>query len=48
MLSDIRLRASSEEITQPSITEIIKKIKYLKFHSNFPGANELTWGKDAI
>ena len=23
------------------ITEIIWKIKYLKFHSNFPGANEL-------
>ena len=25
----------------PSITEIICKIKYLKFHSNFAGANEL-------
>ena len=25
---------------QPSITEIIWKIKYLRFHSNFPGANE--------
>ena len=31
--SDIHLRASSQEITQPSITEIIWKInKYLKFH----------------
>ena len=40
--SDIHLRASSQEIiTQPSITEIIWKIKYLKFHSNSPGANEL-------
>ena len=35
------LRASSQEIRQPSITEIICKIKYLKFNSNFPGANEL-------
>ena len=25
---------------QPSITEIRLKITYLKFHSNFPGANE--------
>ena len=40
--SDIHLRASSQEIPQPSITEIICKINYLKFHSNFPGANELT------
>ena len=39
--SDIHLRASSQEITQPSITEIIWKIKYLEFHSNFSGANEL-------
>ena len=29
------------EIPGPSIAEIITKIKYLKFHSNFPGANEL-------
>ena len=43
--SDIHLRASSQEITQPSITEIIWKIKYmyLKFHSNFPGASELNF-----
>ena len=34
-------RASSQQIPQPSITEITCKIKYLKFHSNFPGANEL-------
>ena len=40
--SDIHLRASSQEITQPSITEIIRKIKYLKLDLNFPGANELT------
>ena len=39
--SDIYLRASSQDITQPSISEIIWKIKYLKFHSNFQGANEL-------
>ena len=35
------LRASSQEIPQPSITEIVWKIKYLKCHANFPGANEL-------
>ena len=39
--SDIHLRASPQEIPLPSITEIIWKIKYLKFNSNFPGANEL-------
>ena len=39
--SDILLRASSQEIPQPLITEIIWKIRYLKYHSNFPGANEL-------
>ena len=37
----IHLRASSQEIPQPLITEIIWKIKYLKCHSNFPGTNEL-------
>ena len=26
-----------------SVTKIRLKITYLKFHSNFPGANELTW-----
>ena len=40
--SDIHLSASSREISQPSITEIIWKIEYLKFHLNFPGVNELT------
>ena len=39
--SGIHLRPISQEIPQPSITEIIWKIKDLKFHSNFPGANEL-------
>ena len=39
--SDINLRASSKEISQPSITEIIWKINCLKFYSNFPGASEL-------
>ena len=38
--SDIHLWASSQKIPQPSITEIIWKIKDVKFHSNFPGANE--------
>ena len=28
---------------QPSITKIYLKITCLKFHSNFPGANELRW-----
>ena len=32
---------TAQEIPQPSITEIICNIKYLKFHSNFPEANEL-------
>ena len=39
--SDIHLRASWQEIPQPSITEIICKIKYLEFYSNFSGANGL-------
>ena len=39
--SDIHLRASSQEIPQPSITEIIWKINDLKCHWNLPGANEL-------
>ena len=34
--SDIHLRASSQEKHQPSITEIIWKIKYLKFSFKFP------------
>ena len=39
--SDIHIRAISQEMPQPSITKIHLKITYLKFHSNFPGANEL-------
>ena len=34
------IRAISQEMPQPSITKIYLKITYLKFHSNFPGANE--------
>ena len=40
--SDIHIRAISQEIPQPAITKIRLKITNLKFHSNFPGANELT------
>ena len=29
---------------QPSISEIRLKITYLKFHSNFPGVNQLSYG----
>ena len=39
--SDIHIRAISQEIPQLSITKIHLKIPYLKFHTNFPGANEL-------
>ena len=48
--SDIHLRAISQEIPEPPITEFIWKIKYLKCHLNFPGANELSdqrpWPQD--
>ena len=37
--SDIHIRAISQEMPQPLITQIPWKITYLKFHSNFPGAN---------
>ena len=40
--SDINIRAISQEMSQPSITKICLKITCLKFHSNFPGSNELT------
>ena len=40
---DIHMRAISQEMPQPSITKISLKITYLKFHSNFPGANELKY-----
>ena len=33
--------AISQEMPQPSIMKICLKITYLKFHLNFPGANEL-------
>ena len=43
--SDIHITAISQEMPQPSIAKICLKIKCLKFHSNFTGANELThWG----
>ena len=35
--SDIHIRAISQEMPQPPITNICLKITYLKFHSNFPG-----------
>ena len=40
--SDIHIRAISQEMPQSSITKICLKITNLKFHWNFPGANELT------
>ena len=39
--SDIHIRAISQVMSQPSITKIRLKITYVKFHSNFPGANGL-------
>ena len=39
--SDIHIRAILQEMPQPSITNIRLKIIYLKFHSDFPGANQL-------
>ena len=39
--NDIHIRAISQEARQPSITKFRLKITYLKFHLNFPGANEL-------
>ena len=41
MSRDIYIRAISQEMPQLSTTKIHLKITYLKFHSNFPGANEL-------
>ena len=40
--SSIHLRAILQEIPQLPVTEISLKITYLKYCSNFPGANELT------
>ena len=43
--SDINCLAISQEMPQPSVNKICLKITCLKFHSNFPGVNELTlWG----
>ena len=39
--SDIYITAISQEMPQPSNTEICLKITYLKFHSNFPADSEL-------
>ena len=39
--SDIHIRVISQEVPQPSITEICLKITCLKIHSNLPGVNEL-------
>ena len=45
--SDIHIFTISQEIPQPAITKIRLKITNLKFHSNFPGANELRlWNRD--
>ena len=43
IISNVKWHSSKGKFTrdQPSIIEIVCKIKYLKFHSNFPGANEL-------
>ena len=40
--SDIHLRAISQEIHQPSITNTSFKIIYIRFQSNLPRVNELT------
>ena len=39
--SDIQIRAISQVMSQPSITKICLKITCLKYHANFPEANEL-------
>ena len=40
--SDIHLRAITKEMPQQSIIKISLKIIHLKYHSNLPGANELS------
>ena len=40
--SDIHIRAISQDMPQTSNTKICLKITWRKFHSIFPGANELT------
>ena len=39
--SDIHVRPISQEMPQSLITKIGLKMTYIRFHSNFPGANEL-------
>ena len=39
--SDIHPTAVSQEMPQPTVTELSLKITYRNFHSNLPGANEL-------
>ena len=46
--SDINIREISQEMPQPSTIKIHLKITYIKFHSNFPGANELNGDKTNI
>ena len=41
IISEVQWRAISQEMSQPSITKIFLKITCIKFHANFPGANEL-------
>ena len=43
MPHQIHLRAISRALPQPSITKISFIITYIKFHSNVPEANELTF-----
>ena len=45
--SDIHIRANSQTIPHPAIIKSICKITNLKFHSNFPGVNELSWFENA-
>ena len=46
--SDIHIRIISQEMPQPSITNICLKITGLKLHSNFLGASELTFSLKQI
>ena len=41
-MSDNRLRAISQEISEPLISRFSLKITYLKFHPHLPGASELS------
>ena len=40
--NNIHIRAISQQMPQPAITKIYLKMTYLKLHSNFPGADELS------